>query len=63
MTRTQTPERKFSIVLTKDGRTDEAVHSFTWGRTYAAAYARIATALEDPFWTGWSFEIDKTPVG
>lgn len=51
--------RRWDVTLTKG---TETVHTFTWGPRYGSAYANVTDIIEDPFWSGWSFEIAKTPT-
>lgn len=54
--------RKYAVTLTRDG-TDERFATFTWGASYSYAYSRTVQTMEDPIFEGWSFEINRKPVG
>jgi len=51
---------RFDLKLTEDHGSG-VVHTFTWGTTYANAYARVVDTMdsEDGIWDGWSFELSK----
>ena len=54
---------RWELTLTNDSNPKDVVHTFTWGATYKAAYARVTEQLDSPVWEGYSFQLAKTPSG
>jgi hypothetical protein len=54
--------KRFDVTLTRDGTTERKT-SFTWGRDYDHAYARMAEEFErNSLWQGWSFKVASQPT-
>lgn len=56
---------RYEVELTPASlRTDRVIHTFSWGTTRAAAYARVAEMLDnDPeTWEGWNFTVALYPT-
>lgn len=53
---------RFDLILSEDADPKNRVVTFTWGRTYSEAYARVVDTMdsEDGLWDGWSFQLSQT---
>lgn len=54
---------RWELTFTNDSNPADVVHTFTWGVTYMAAYARVTDQIDSPAWEGYSFELAKIPSG
>lgn len=53
---------RFELTLINDSNPSDKIHTFTWGETRAAAYARTVDTIDDPTWDGWSFILADQPT-